>query len=166
MDVTIRPITEEDTDNIVKWRNNPNVMKNFIYQELFTREGHLNWYKNRILTGEVYQYIIECDNIPVGSVYFRDVDRVNNKAEYGIFIGEDGFRGQGVGTKAAKLAVEIAFKELKLHKIFLRVIKGNDQALNSYKKVGFEIEGTAVDDVFVNGEYKDIIFMSMINEWR
>ena len=34
--VVLRPITMEDTDYIVKWRNNPSVQKNFIFREKFT----------------------------------------------------------------------------------------------------------------------------------
>ena len=41
---------------------------------------------------------------PVGSVYFRDIDRVKKEAEYGIFLGEDDAAGKGYGTEAAKLA--------------------------------------------------------------
>ena len=40
--VYLRPITLEDTENIVKWRNTNRVRKNFIYQKPFTKEGHLD----------------------------------------------------------------------------------------------------------------------------
>ena len=39
--VYLRPITLEDTDNIIRWRNSENVRPYFIYQKPFTREGHL-----------------------------------------------------------------------------------------------------------------------------
>lgn len=34
--------------------------------------------------------------------YFRDIDWENNRAEYGIFIGEEDAAGKGYGTLAAK----------------------------------------------------------------
>lgn len=40
MTVYLRPMTYEDTDLIVSWRNQESVRRNFIYQELFTRESH------------------------------------------------------------------------------------------------------------------------------
>ena len=49
--VSIRPITEADTDKIVKWRNAPSVMEHFIYRTTLTREDHLNWFHNRVQTG-------------------------------------------------------------------------------------------------------------------
>ena len=58
--IYLRPMTWEDTDNIVAWRNSDAVRKNFIYQELFTRESHENWIRTMVETGKVVQTII-CD---------------------------------------------------------------------------------------------------------
>ena len=51
--VRIRKITEQDTDNIIKWRNSPDVNINFIYRRPLTREDHLNWLHKKVETGEV-----------------------------------------------------------------------------------------------------------------
>ena len=40
--VVLRPITDDDTDRIVAWRNTPSVMQNFIFREKFTPEMHRN----------------------------------------------------------------------------------------------------------------------------
>ena len=81
--VHIRLMTNNDTDLIVKWRNNKRVSDNFIYREHFDRKTHENWIKNHIEKGDVVQFII-CENEtdkPVGSVYFRDIDRVADKRQ-------------------------------------------------------------------------------------
>ena len=90
-EIYLRPITIEDTENIIRWRNSQRVRRNFIYQAQFTKEGHESWMRNKVATGEVVQFIIcqKADDRPVGSVYFRDIDPVDKKAEYGIFIGEE-----------------------------------------------------------------------------
>lgn len=165
--VSLREINLEDTEKIIKWRNNINVKKNFCIQEDLTSEMHMNWFKNKILTGEVKQFIIkdEEQGMEVGSTYLRDIDTKNKKAEFGIFIGEDLARGKGIGTKSVELTVKYAFEELKLHKVFLRVFSNNVPAIKSYEKSGFEYEGTAKDDIILpNGEYQDIVFMSIINK--
>ena len=41
--IYLRLMTWDDTDLIVKWRNSDAVRRNFIYQALFTREGHEHW---------------------------------------------------------------------------------------------------------------------------
>ncbi len=163
-DIYLRFMNEEDTDNIVKWRNSDFVRRNFIYQKPFTREGHENWIKTMINTGRVIQFMI-CtkEGRPVGSVYLRDIDRTHNKAEYGIFIGEKDALGRGYGTQAARLMIDYAFEKLKLHKVMLRVLAENEQARRSYEKAGFVQEAYLKDEVFLEGKYKDVIFMAVIH---
>lgn len=162
--VYLRLMTHEDTDLIVSWRNSDAVRKNFIYQELFTRESHENWIRTQVDTGRVVQMII-CDagtDKPLGSVYIRDIDRQHNKAEYGIFIGEESARGRGVGTAAAKLMLRYCFEELGLHRVYLRVFAENLQAIGSYEKAGFRKEGLLKGDVCIDGVHRDIVWMASI----
>lgn len=164
--IELRPIEISDTSNIIKWRNNESVRTKFIYREKFTEESHLNWLNKKVRTGEVVQFIIceKDNNRDIGSVYFRDVDSNNNKAEYGIFIGEDDALGKGYGTECAKLAVKYAFEELKIHKLMLRVFSDNINAIKSYENAGFIKEAYLKDEVFIDNVYRDIILMAVINK--
>lgn len=164
--IYLRKMTYDDTDLVVKWRNSDSVRRNFIYQELFTRESHINWIKTRVETGDVVQLII-CnisDDKPLGSVYIRDIDRKHNKAEYGIFIGEEDARGRGVGSAVARLMLKYCFEEEKLHRVYLRALSGNLQAIKSYENAGFVKEGILKDDVCINGAYCDIVWMAAVNK--
>lgn len=165
--IFLRKMTEEDTDLIVSWRNSDAVRRNFIYQDLFTRQSHENWVRTMVETGKVVQMII-CelvDGKPLGSVYVRDIDPVHHKAEYGIFIGESGARGRGIGTAAAKLMIRCSFEELKIHRLFLRVYADNLQAIRSYEKAGFVKEAYLRDDVCVEGRFRDIVLMAVLNSY-
>lgn len=108
--VRLRPIADADTDLIVKWRNTPSVVQNFIFRQTFTPEMHRSWLATKVATGQVVQYIIidKADDKPVGSVYYRDIDGHNRSAEYGIFIGEESARGKGLGTETAKIFTDLA----------------------------------------------------------
>lgn len=158
-------MTVEDTDRIVGWRNNPRVRKNFIYQKPFTREGHLKWIRDKVETGEVIQFIIcekETDR-PVGSVYFRDISEEHHKAEYGIFIGEDDAVGKGIGSETCRLACGYGFREENWHKIILRALSDNKAAIRSYEKAGFVQEAYLRDEVCIDGIYRDVILMGLLN---
>ena len=159
-EVTIRPITYDDTENIVKWRNSEYVNSRFIDRRLFTKESHEAWLKNYVETGKVAQFIILLNGEAVGSVYLRDIDPDKKEAEYGIFIGEESARGKGVGTKSAKLILKYAFEELNLEKIFLRVFKDNPGAVRSYEKAGFK-KIDRVDTLNIDGETLEVIFMEL-----
>lgn len=162
--IRLRLMNADDTERIVRWRNNTRVRNNFIYQKPFTKEGHENWVRTMVDTGKVVQFIIEdlTDGQPVGSVYFRDIDKEHAKAEYGIFIGEDSAVGKGFGSEAARLAVAYGFEQLGLHKIFLRAFADNAGAIRSYEKAGFVKEGYFKDDVCIDGRFKDLVFMAII----
>lgn len=164
-EIFLKPIEVEDTDDIIKWRNSDVVRHKFLDQNDFTREGHLKWLSERVMTGQVAQFIIcvKPENCPVGSAFLRDIDYKNKKAEFGIFIGEDFARGRGIGTKTAKLIIRHGFETLKLHKIFLRVLADNINAVKSYKKAGFTQEAYLKDEVILDGRYRDIILMAVLN---
>lgn len=171
--IFLRPMTEDDTDRIIRWRNSEAVRTNFIYRELFTRQSQKQWMETMVKTGRVAQMIIcvraglnekEREEKPVGSVYIRDIDHIHHKGEFGIFIGEEEARGRGIGTVTAKLMIRYAFEELGLHKLFLRVFADNTRALNSYERAGFEREAYLKDDVCIDGNYRDIVLMAVINE--
>lgn len=166
--VYLKSITSADTENIIRWRNKDNVRKYFLDQRPFTVEGHTNCLENVVNTGNAAQFVIyeKDSDFPVGSVFLRDIDYQNRKAEYGIFIGEDSARGKGIGTEAAKSIVQYGFSELKLHKIFLRVLADNKGAIKSYENAGFVQEAYLKDEVFLNGEYRDIVLMALINPER
>lgn len=161
----MRLMEVSDTDKIISWRNNPRVRYNFIYQKLFTREGHLNWIKTMIDTGKAIQFIIVENSTgkPIGSTYLRDIDFNHKKAEFGIFIGVDEKVNRGYGTAACKLICKYGFETLKLHKIFLRAFESNRQAIRSYEKAGFIREGLFHDDVCIDGEFYNIVMMGLIN---
>lgn len=164
--IFLRPIGLEDTERIIAWRNQERVRKNFIYQKPFTKEGHEEWMRTQVGTGRAVQFII-CEKEtgrPLGSVYFRNIDRDNKKAEYGIFIGEEDAVGKGVGTEAARLAVSYARDGLKLHKLMLRVFADNAGAVKSYRNAGFVQEACLRDEFLQDGRYRDMLLMAILFE--
>ncbi len=159
--IYLRPMTVEDTDRIVTWRNRDFVRRNFIYQEPFTREGHLSWIQDQVETGHVVQFMI-ClsDDREIGSVYFRDIDGQAGSAEYGIFIGEEEALGRGYGTAAARLALRFAFEDLQLRTVFLRFLAGNIAARKSYENAGFCMTDRKETVMTKQGE-REVCFMEI-----
>ena len=163
----LRKMTLADTEKIISWRNQSFVRKNFIYQKSFTVEGHQRWVHDMIETGKAEQFImVRTDNErEIGSVYFRDIDNVHHKAEFGIFIGDPDSVHQGYGTEACKLACDYGFEVMRWHKIFLRVLGSNVSAIRSYEKAGFLMEAFLKDDVFIGDKYCDIVLMAILNPY-
>jgi RimJ/RimL family protein N-acetyltransferase len=163
--IYLRPITVEDTDMAVKWRNEKVVVDNFIYRKPVTREDHLNWLENKVFKGLVHQFIIcmNTDDFPVGSIYLQNFEEDNNKAEWGIYIGEEKAYGKGVGTEAARLLLEYAFNDLGIHKVISRVLAKNKASIRMNEKAGYVKEAYLKDELYIDGKYEDLILFGAIN---
>lgn len=164
--IYLRPITVEDTDMVLKWRNDPQVVKNFIYRKPISREEHLNWIHEKVEKGLVIQFIV-CDkenDKPLGCVYLQNFDTVCNKAEWGIFYGNEGAKGKGIGTESGKLLMHYAFHELKLHKVMGRVLAYNKASIRVHEKMGGIHEAYLKDELYLDGEYVDEIFFGFTKE--
>ncbi len=166
--IYLRPITIEDTDMVVRWRNDSKVVENFIYREKISREEHLSWFHEKIEAGLVIQFII-CDcqtDKPLGSIYLQNFKEVSRQAEEGIFLGEEEAYGRGIGTEAAKLVLEYAFKTLQLHKLTARVLGYNQGSRKMHERAGYLKESYLKDELFLNGKYEDLIFYGAINPYE
>ena len=155
--ISLRPITIEDTDLMVKWRNRDFVKRNYINQSEFTREGHLKWMETRVQTGQVIQFIILENDRPIGSVNMKDVDYEKGTAEYGIFIGERDALGKGYGSETAKQVVRLAKEKYHLKKLFLRLYEDNIPAYRSYLSAGFK----KIEDECSIENDRRVIFMEL-----
>jgi len=66
-----------------------------------------------------------------------------------------------------RLLVNHAFKTLNLNRVALQVYANNPRAVRSYEKVGFVHEGRKRQGMYKDGEYIDIMLMSVLrSEWR
>ena len=164
--IYLRSITYDDTELVVKWRNQENVKKYFFYNGPFTAEVHEKWMRTRVETGDVEQFIVclKDDDRPVGCTYLRDVDYDNKKAEYGVFLGEEDIRGMGIGKEALELTVRYAFDELKLHRVYARVKETNKPSLYSFLHTGFDQEAVLKESMLCDGEYVNVIILGRLNK--
>lgn len=159
--IILRRMTIEDTANIVRWRNSDTVMKRFIIRTPMTPEIHENWIKTKVDTGLVEQFIITIKDggKEIGSVYFKDIDKIRSTAEFGIFIGEEDEQHKGYGYETQRLALDYAFNTLGLRTITLRVLSDNQAAITNYEKCGFsKIEGSEFEAI-IEGKPRTVLFM-------
>ena len=157
--VYLRPITADDTEDVISWRNSPEVVNNFIYKKYISAQDHRNWLENKVFMGDVHQFII-CsleDDAMLGSVYLQNFDEQNSKAEWGIFLNLQKTHGRGVGTEAGSLILKYAFEQLDLHKVIARVLAHNKSSIRMNEKIGYHQEAYLREELWDNGKYEDLI---------
>lgn len=161
--IYLSSMSESDIENVVKWRNH--VRDKFINRELLTVRSQNEWLNKVVRQGKAVQYVIFTkEGRGIGSVFLKDIDKRNKKAEFGIFIGEEEAQGKGYGSEAAGLMIKYGFQELGLHKIILRVFAFNKNAIKSYENAGFVQEGYLKDEVYVENTFYDIVLMGIIKD--
>lgn len=168
--VSLRPLNISDTDNIVRWRNSDSVKKNLYTQDRLTPEQHIAYFYNVVQAGRCAQFIIVVDEgekqADVGTAFIKGIDLENRSGEFGIFIGEEGARGKGYAQAATKLILRHAFKALRLHRVYLTVMRDNHAAIRAYEKCGFVTEGIMRDGYLRSDGFVDVVMMSVLeDEW-
>ncbi len=164
--VFLTPMQLDDAEDFVRWRNSDLIKSKFIYRKDITVEQQRQWISTKVLTDEVVQFVIwdKQDNKKIGSVYLQHIDKENKKCEFGILIGEEAYLGGGRGTEANNLICEYGFNQMDMHKIYLRVLAENIPARRSYTRAGFTEEYKSHDDVWVEGQPEDVVFMSKYSD--
>lgn len=162
--VILSPIDDDDLFTLQKILNDPDVRKNLA--ERFPRNRMM--LKDIISLNKekkaVFLKILEKESFNiVGMISFSDFNWPNRRAMLGIAIDKN-YQRKGFGTEATELLIDYGFKNLQLHKICLEVYDFNKNAIKMYKRLGFKKEGHYKKHSFKDGEYVDLIFMSLINE--
>ena len=104
------------------------------------------------------------DDTPIGAVAYLNYDVMQFKAELRKLIGEPGMRGKGLGKEATQLWIRYGTETLDLKKIYLNTLDTNIRNIRLNEELGFRVEGIHRNEVFVDGEYRDVLRMGLWNE--
>lgn len=102
----------------------------------------------------------------VGVVRLAPIDTANRSARLGIGILDPDRLGQGLGTRAIRLALAYGFDRLNLHRVSLTVLAENTRAIAAYTRCGFTIEGRLRDTLLRDGKWHDDLSMAILKpQW-
>ena len=146
---------------VMNWRMKKEVTKYMFTDPILTMEKQVDWFKN--IKNELY-WIIEKENQPIGLINIVNIN-VNDKSCYcGHYIGEEGYRGIGIGKNVECNIYDYIFETLKLNKIYFEVIGYNIAAIRLHQSLGCEKERILKDYIKKYNEYHDVIVFSMEKE--
>ena len=112
-----------------------------------------------------YNFIIEAEGKPVGHVAIEADWERDSSAELGILIDPSQQR-QGFGRQAVSLALDFAFGEKSVHRVWAGVLGNNTPALRFFEAAGFVEEGRAREARREEDEWVDHVYFAMLRrEW-
>lgn len=152
--IKILPHTRKDVSQRVKWLNNYEAAvyaidnpKNNTNEEI--QNKWFDDYEERLKSGEKLFFTIYSDDKPIGFMGLSNIDKTKQSAKIFIMIGENEYRGRGIGRESINYLIDHAFKDLKLKSLYLDVKKLNEIAINLYSRVGFQKTGEDGDFVLM-----------------
>lgn len=152
--INLIPLTKEYLDIVFRWRNLIDVRKNMYTDHEITQEEHLAWFERMNQDSSKQYFIFELDNEPCGVIGFVDINIISKSSSWAFYSGDTAVRG--IGSLMEVAALDYAFNELKLEKLYCEVLEFNDSVIKFHKKHGFEQEGIFKKHHFSKGRYWDV----------
>jgi N,N'-diacetyllegionaminate synthase len=163
--IRLRKMTESDLEAKTRWSNDPDINSHIGLVIPIAISSTRKWFQEKSKDNNIILFIIEDAKSKRRIGYMRmDIFPKDKKAELHLIIGENDYWGKGIGTKATLLFLKIAFKELKLNKVFLTVGVENHGAIRVYEKSGFKKEGIMRADRMMGNKFRDVYIMSILKE--
>jgi RimJ/RimL family protein N-acetyltransferase len=126
------------------------------------------FYESRIKPDEnIAHFAIETDGKYIGFCALYGLQNRHGNLELGITIGDRDYWGRGYGRDTIKLLLNYAFHYLGARRIALTTNVKNERAIRCYLACGFVEEGRPRKAVWIEGEYVDLVNMSILrDEWK
>ena len=160
----LKKIRKEDLKQIVKWRNDSEIIRFNTQFFLLNMELQKKWFeeitkKNSKSKMFVFKYGKEI--VGIGGLIHYDYQ--NKSADIAIILGEKKIRGKGFGTRGLEMLVEYGFKQMKLHRIGADIFEYNKVSLKLFEKLEFKKELEMRDYLWRNGKWWKVYTYSRIN---
>jgi RimJ/RimL family protein N-acetyltransferase len=164
--MTIRPITIDDAAAFLAMREQVDHETKFMLLEPGERKTTVEQERERLaLMGKSdnkQTFLAEHDGQLVGWLWANGGDYRRNHHNVHIVIGiRAAHTNQGLGTRLFQ-ACEAWARERGLYRLELTVMTHNHLGIALYKKMGFQIEGTALHALRVDDKYVDLYYMSKL----
>ncbi|APB70535.2 N-acetyltransferase [Paenibacillus polymyxa] len=165
--IKLAAVREEDAEVMFKWGEDAKYLRNVDTDLALPYTLKQMESEGSPSSNEVYFRLRTlADDVLIGFVAIHGIEWNNRSGQLAIGIGNTDYRGKGFGAEAVGLILRYAFYELNLNRVGLDVIEYNTQAIRTYEKAGFQLEGRVRSAVLRDGNSYDRIMMGILySEW-
>lgn len=138
----LKEISLEDSDNIVRWRNDDEIRYFLFDSTALTMEKHFKWFERYKEDKTRIDVIIieKATKYPIGTAGLQKIDFQNKKCSISYMIGEKSAQGKGYGLEAIGAMCEFGFIEFGIRKIYAEIDKKNVKSILLILKAGFSYD--------------------------
>ncbi|HNP99350.1 MAG TPA: GNAT family protein [Bacteroidia bacterium] len=164
--IRLRGLTIDDAAITWHWRNQEAIRNDFSAHPFPVNYEQEKEWMSKVVSSNIPLTAFGVEVIAsgelVGMTYLKNINQLHRQAEFAILLDEAN-RGKGYGKEACMQTLNFAFMELGLHRVYLKVRKDNTAAIKVYTKCGFTQEGILRDDLYKQGEFRDVLIMSVLS---
>lgn len=167
MKVELRPLSADDSDRLLAWRNHPEVARYMLVDRPIEPDEHRRWFAGILTDARRRDWIIESDRNPVGLMSLTGIDDVNRRCSWGFYVADPAQRGSGIGASAWFQALCVAFDELGIDKVCSEVLSTNAPVVGLHESFGFRREAYLREHVRRTEGPVDIVGLGLLRrEWE
>lgn len=141
--IVLRPLRISDAKALVTYVNDREITKYLSFgpplslkqEQDFVRRTRKEW-KN----GTGFTWAITASGKLIGTICFQNFNKQHERAELGLWLARE-WQGKGIGKEAARLAIDWAFKKLKLNRVDYGAFAPNKASIALIKSLGGKREG-------------------------
>jgi RimJ/RimL family protein N-acetyltransferase len=163
-EILLRPVEEKDAEDII--RHVETIVKAGRYlqkEEPHSLQEEVQFINEVKSKGNMYTAVERSGKVVgIARVLKGELQMKKHTGIFRTWIHPDS-QGLGIGKEVMKYTLSWG-QSNNLHKLWLTVFSGNEKAVKVYEKVGFIIEGIQKNQVIIDGQFEDEIFMAYFFE--
>ncbi len=166
--LVMRKMMPADADDMFEYAQNPLVTQFLLWEPHVSRKfthSYLKFIQGQYAQGSFFDWALTLaeNGKMIGTCGFASIDLENNAGEIGYVINPD-FWGMGYATEALSRAMSFGFGVLGMHRIYVRIMSGNQASERVAKKCGMRHEATLYSSLLVKGEYRTIKIYAILRD--
>lgn len=160
--INLRTVEKQDIEFLRDGVNHPQVRVHMGNERPQNLENEKDFFDHINESSDIHLLICK-EKQAMGIVSLEETEGSAKVAEIGIWL-HPKFHRNGYGTESIELITEYGFKQLNYHKIYARAHENNKPSQKIWEKQGFNKEGELRDHVYLEGEHKNLLYYSLLEE--
>ena len=172
--IVLKPVVRDDVTRLRGWLTHEEVAESWFGRYSYGDPAHLGYHPDEMETASDHdwEHVFNDPEHRILSVYTGDDEHIGEvhlaveeslgDGQLSILIGRSDLWHRGYGTAALHAALETAFKEYGLFRVWVDIPEYNEAALALFRRVGFVHEGTLRKSRPHEGSRFDSVVMGML----
>lgn len=154
MKINLKRVKKGDEKVFADYMNDPYILKEECFYKKTFNVKDAKEQIDKAVKNKEFLFLIFFEDLAVGAIGLKSPKGKNKIYEVGYTIKKE-YSGKGIATEALKEVCKLGFNELKLVRIWAKVLPNNKASMRVLEKAGFKREGYLRKSFYLNGKYND-----------